>query len=911
MPKKGSKQLGERERARLAVIPDLHAIYSTYFSEGVIDMIANQCNYDMDACIATLADMVHDSTSASHASASSSVPTVAASAGAHATAATSSAAHASASASDAANTNAESKPQSKKQQKKGILFLSPRPSSDLLVKQPPSVWQKPADRPPPKQPWTNHARRADTKPDEVTSSPDTALITPEAADIEAGYGSDANDEPLVLPGGYRHTGFESQPYFEMQPSLLEEVPPIVHLPTIPAGVVLDPHAPSAAKCRKIPDRDGVAASSPAHPAHSLHALYLQLQNADSVEPDRPKWGVSMFSAPPPSAAPVESAPEDLTPAQARAFQKRQHQQARQQKKDQATWMKRHEQEKKHVRDQTFTAGHTAVPEHQPSDAEIAAAYAFEAEQSDLSLAKLNLSPQDIPTMAPLTHQESQESFERVRARPQDLERLLIDLFHGEVDASVVRAILESILESTASDTNPSRERDVAQECCDTLLGIVAENESESQRRLEELNVEQQSLKAMAGHKSHSATTADFDDAHTPFVPSAHQLTDEELAWHLSVDPDFDPNNMAPLDANIGLTPQGAATGSAPVTRNKKGHIVVPRGTTNVWSARSAAASSVAPDLSSQWKLAALARAFPTVESEVIDASFRANDFHFDQTKAHLRAIYPNAKVVEEVRPAPVEQVWSQTTMHHSKVNTTSRIDAERGIVRGERLQVDWDSSAGNFGDALTDEVLEVTLGGVLDNRSAGSASAGSDLRAQATMHAAHRAAYFSAAMGAFTRGHGSLASDLARKGKAASRALASTSARAGIEVFLAHNVGQDCARAVDLHGLHVDEATRIAAFVLQRRARTATPNTEVSLITGVGHHSAGGVRGAKLGPAIAAFLKRAGYKFSNTREGEIRGQHTRCKSRRRACACLGWATVMHAPAHTPSSFAPPRPVFFR
>jgi hypothetical protein len=372
---------------------------------------------------------------------------------------------------------------------------------------------------------------------------------------------------------------------------------------------------------------------------------------------------------------------------------------------------------------------------------------------------------------------------------------------------------------------------------------------------------------------------------------------------MAVDPDFDPNALQAQDTQCALAAASRASApAAPVVRNKKGHVVVDRGSVhNAWAAHTPAASSVAPDLGSQWKLQALVAAFPFVDRETIEQCFQANAFNFDESKAHLAQLFPRALVNPAARPQPVATPWSQRQQHHSKVSSTSVADAQRGVVTEQLVQAramaaagasgSWGSSGGAAGSAaslddsgLSDEALEASLGAVLDNRSGGglghasqSPVSDSSLRALADAHARRRAAYFAAAAQAFNRGAGAVASELASKGRAERAELRRTQGAAVLATFVAQNQHQDCARSVDLHGLRVDEALRILAFVLQRHRRRLTAggsggalSRELQVVTGVGYHSQGGVSRAKLQPAVLQYLRQNGFTCSATTPGVIR-----------------------------------------
>jgi len=75
--------------------------------------------------------------------------------------------------------------------------------------------------------------------------------------------------------------------------------------------------------------------------------------------------------------------------------------------------------------------------------------------------------------------------------------------------------------------------------------------------------------------------------------------------------------------------------------------------------------------------------------------------------------------------------------------------------------------------------------------------------------------------------------------------------------------------AVDLHGLHVNEALDVVAEVIsvkrEEKDRNGYETLVVTFITGVGKHSVGGK--AKIRPALTEYLSNHNFKFKETRTG--------------------------------------------
>jgi DNA-nicking Smr family endonuclease len=253
-------------------------------------------------------------------------------------------------------------------------------------------------------------------------------------------------------------------------------------------------------------------------------------------------------------------------------------------------------------------------------------------------------------------------------------------------------------------------------------------------------------------------------------------------------------------------------------------------------------------------------------------SQKANNFNYEKSHIHLRELFPNASH-QTVRPAPVDRPWSAKSVHHSKVTSTSTQQAERGIITEERVAAEhgFTKRSANVSH-LSDEFLDEALGPLLDGRHAAvtstmSGTQGDSLRNQHTFHAARRAAYFSAAVGAFNRGQHGVAKEMAGKGQSEQHQLYDAQATAVVEIFKLQNLNQE-RNVYDLHGLQVAESLRLLDFLLRRQRKQGVK--EIRVICGVGYHSAGGVAKARLAPAVISYLRAREIPFNQSREGEVK-----------------------------------------
>lgn len=129
-----------------------------------------------------------------------------------------------------------------------------------------------------------------------------------------------------------------------------------------------------------------------------------------------------------------------------------------------------------------------------------------------------------------------------------------------------------------------------------------------------------------------------------------------------------------------------------------------------------------------------------------------------------------------------------------------------------------------------------------------------------------------AAAQAYVAGNGARARQLADEGRAYVAMMREAHEQAARSALARQGGGGGgSVLEVDLHGLFVADALDVVQRVLQQmrerlRERGCGP-TVLSIITGVGRHSAGGV--AKIRPAVLGLLRQEGYAFSESRSGQI------------------------------------------
>ena len=146
-----------------------------------------------------------------------------------------------------------------------------------------------------------------------------------------------------------------------------------------------------------------------------------------------------------------------------------------------------------------------------------------------------------------------------------------------------------------------------------------------------------------------------------------------------------------------------------------------------------------------------------------------------------------------------------------------------------------------------------------------------DARASAASLAKARNAMFEAANAAYLRGDKALAKELGAKGREYNEQMHAQHAAAAEGIFEARNAGlrqADGRRVVDLHGLHVLEATRKVLDVIDTAKRAGEHSVDV--VVGTGSHSK--TNAGTLRRSIIDTVERAGYRWKENYAGLLRIQ---------------------------------------
>ncbi|XP_069130477.1 serine-rich adhesin for platelets-like isoform X2 [Argopecten irradians] len=145
-----------------------------------------------------------------------------------------------------------------------------------------------------------------------------------------------------------------------------------------------------------------------------------------------------------------------------------------------------------------------------------------------------------------------------------------------------------------------------------------------------------------------------------------------------------------------------------------------------------------------------------------------------------------------------------------------------------------------------------------------------DFRAEANIHYRLRHECFQKAQEAYRRGMRDVASFYSKQGHSHTQKIKEANRRAADKILQSRNTLMKERSAVDLHGLHVDEAIEALERIIPEREEDLRVNPDkrkqhLVIITGRGNHSKGGI--ARIRPAVLRFLVTNGYKYSEIYKG--------------------------------------------
>eukprot|EP00005_Dracoamoeba_jomungandri_P007998 CAMPEP_0174267870 /NCGR_PEP_ID=MMETSP0439-20130205/35188_1 /TAXON_ID=0 /ORGANISM="Stereomyxa ramosa, Strain Chinc5" /LENGTH=809 /DNA_ID=CAMNT_0015355629 /DNA_START=12 /DNA_END=2441 /DNA_ORIENTATION=- len=261
------------------------------------------------------------------------------------------------------------------------------------------------------------------------------------------------------------------------------------------------------------------------------------------------------------------------------------------------------------------------------------------------------------------------------------------------------------------------------------------------------------------------------------------------------------------------------------------------------------------DMGSSIKFEQLCKRFTWIDRDILFSVFYYNNNHMGKTVEALNDLYPSSN-------------WTtpnQTNSTSEHVNTFTQYDEigqEDELINDERYLNMTESERQNYKREYNRTRRQKYKFQVVKKKERKPSSRNLntpyvDYRQQALEFANARNNLFMEATRAYMRGDRKAAFQLSQRGKEFDKLRQEASAQICHQIF---SNPRQALKTVDLHRLHVDVALRVLDRLLLVHERSPQPPPLwVSVITGVGRHSAGGR--ARIKPAVIQFLRQNDYTF--------------------------------------------------
>lgn len=227
--------------------------------------------------------------------------------------------------------------------------------------------------------------------------------------------------------------------------------------------------------------------------------------------------------------------------------------------------------------------------------------------------------------------------------------------------------------------------------------------------------------------------------------------------------------------------------------------------------------------------------FPTIDQHFLRDIFRDHNYSLEQTEQFLHTLLDDGPVKNVVASEPALQ--------HSGAHRPSSKERRWKPRDGEM-------EAAHFQDSEDPEY--------------------EDFRTEATLQRRQQIECFNKAAEAHRQGRKDVASFYAQQGHMHGEKMREANHRAAMQIFQRVNTSLLPQNILDLHGLHVDEALYHLSQVLTEKnleCRQGLCRPQLSIITGKGNHSQGGV--ARIRPAVLDYLKNQHYSYTEPKTGLV------------------------------------------
>ncbi|KAM8940292.1 NEDD4-binding protein 2 [Pelodytes ibericus] len=246
-------------------------------------------------------------------------------------------------------------------------------------------------------------------------------------------------------------------------------------------------------------------------------------------------------------------------------------------------------------------------------------------------------------------------------------------------------------------------------------------------------------------------------------------------------------------------------------------------------------SSPRKDCAGKLKEKQLLEMFPYIEKNLLIDIFKENNYSLEKTEQFMSSVL-EADPVQNVVAQNIKQ--SVTSTSEKTREKKSKLDKE---ILSERYYQDLDSP---------------------DYQ---------DFRAEAVLYRKKQQESYKKAAEAHSRGMKQVAAYYAQQGHLYGEKVKEENQRAAVQIFQRANEFLLPENILDLHGLHVDEAMKHFRKVLQDKMEENKQNggkSHLSVITGRGNHSQGGIPRIKL--AVVDYLTNHNFRFTEIRPGVLR-----------------------------------------
>jgi hypothetical protein len=298
--------------------------------------------------------------------------------------------------------------------------------------------------------------------------------------------------------------------------------------------------------------------------------------------------------------------------------------------------------------------------------------------------------------------------------------------------------------------------------------------------------------------------------------------------------------------------------------------------TNMWQYQSN--NKAAPSLSHQWSLDALIQAFPSLEAELIQQAFIAQNRDFYATKSYLLELFPNDCVNNNIAPLPQQLQIKQKQLR----TAVQSVEQQRELERAEQKELSaiYSPSSSNPSDknryklskAIVEEMqkyLEPTLSGLADAAAAfGNGLSNSSINyTQCDKTTDLVGKQFQLSTEAFLNKQYTRARELVLSAKQQLKSGSNQSLSINsYYAFHSNNRTRNNAECIDLHGLNRLQAELILEYVVDRNSSRGYK--ELYVITGAGNNSAN--YKSVLKAAVFRYCELNGYKYNEVNPGQIR-----------------------------------------